>query len=66
MHFVREAEYRYKIRAKSEDDKIKDLFECYKLMLDVNDENFPNSVFFCDSEENNSDEGEEIAEDSDE
>ena len=66
MHFVREAEYRYKIRAKSEDDKIKDLFECYILILDVNDVEFPKSVFFCDSEENNSDEGEEIAEYSDE
>ena len=66
MHFVREAEYRYIIRTKSEDDKIKDLFECYKLMLDVNDVQFPKTFFFSDSEENNADEGEEISEDSDE
>ena len=35
-------------------------------MLDVNDVQFPKTVFFSDSEENNSDEGEEISEDFDE
>lgn len=65
MHFIREADYWYKIRGKSEDDKIKDLFEFYRLIIDVNDIELPKSIFYCDSEETNSVEGEENAEGSD-
>ena len=35
FYFIREAEYKYKIRAKSCDEKLKDFFERRKLILDL-------------------------------
>ena len=52
MHFVREAEYSYKIRNKTENEKIKDLIECYQLILNTSDSGILKSEFFSDSEDN--------------
>ena len=51
FHFIREAEYKYKIRAKSSDDKLTDFFECCKLILDLKYEEFNKSDFVTDSDD---------------
>lgn len=43
LKYILEAEYRYKIRNKIGNDKIKDLFEIYSLIENVFDVEFPNS-----------------------
>ena len=57
--FVREAEYRYKIRNKRGLDKIKDFFECYRLIDDVSGVNFPKSGFISASDDDNKEEFED-------
>ena len=37
MKFLREAEYKYKLRDKNYDEQMNDLFECWKLLLNVED-----------------------------
>ena len=59
MHFVIEAEYSYKIRNKTENEKIKDLIEWYQLILNTSDSGVPKSEFFTDSEDNAYDDLEE-------
>ena len=59
MHFVREAEYRYKIRDKTENEKIKDLIECYQLILNTSDSGVLKSEFLIDIEDNDYDDLEE-------
>ena len=49
LQFVREAEYRLKIRDKSQLEKVKDFFECYELILNVPDVEFPKNGFISDS-----------------
>ena len=52
MHFVREDEYRYKIRNKTENEKIKDLIKCYQLILNTSDSGAPKSKFLTNTEDN--------------
>lgn len=35
MHFIREAEYHYTIRNKTDKEKIKDLIECYQIIFNI-------------------------------
>ena len=65
MHFVREAEYRYKIRDKTENEKIKDSIECYQLILNTSDSGVLKSEFLIDTEDNDYDDLEEDLENSD-
>jgi len=37
MKFLREAEYKYKLRDKNYDEKMNDLFECWKFLLNFED-----------------------------
>ena len=37
LHFVREAEFKLKLRTKSGQDKIKEFFSCWKFLNDVKD-----------------------------
>ena len=50
FHFIRKAEYKYKIRSKSCDEKQTDFFECCKLILDLIYEEFNKSEFVTDSD----------------
>ena len=56
LQFVREAEYRFKIRDKSQVEKVKDFFECYELILNVSDVEFPKNGFISDSDNLNENE----------
>jgi len=49
IHFIREAEYKHKLRNKSYDEKISDFFECWKLLIDLKDVEIIKSVFLTDS-----------------
>ena len=40
IKFIREAEYKYLIRNKNYEEKIKDFFECFKCISDVKDVEF--------------------------
>ncbi len=51
MQFFGEAEYRYKIRNKSSVDKIKDFFECYRLIDNLADVEFSDSGFINASDD---------------
>ena len=37
LHFICEAEYKILIKSKSNSEKIKDFFDCYKFLSDVKD-----------------------------
>ena len=49
IHFIREAEYKHKLRNKSYDEKISDFFECWKLLIDLKDVEIIKSDFLTDS-----------------
>lgn len=49
MEFVREADYSFKIKEKKQLEKVKDLSECYELILNVSDVEFPKNGFISDS-----------------
>ena len=59
MKFVREAEYRYKVKDKTGMDKIKEFFDCYRLTENVSDVKFPNVGFISSSDEDNSEDFED-------
>ena len=40
IKFIREAEYKYLIRNKNYEEKIRDFFECFKCVSDVEDIEF--------------------------
>ena len=57
IYFLKEAEYKHKLRNKSYDDKLSDFLECWKLLIDLKDEEVINSYFLTDSaDEEESDE----------
>lgn len=64
MNFFRESEFRYTIRNKTENGKLKDLIGCYQLILNTSNSGVPKSVFFIDSEDNDYDDLEEDLENS--
>ena len=45
MKFLREAEYKYKLRDKNYDEKMNDLFECQKFLLNVEDVEIEPDIF---------------------
>jgi len=50
MHFIKEAEYKYKIRNLSNDMKIKDFFACWDLLFTLADEELEPNEFLRDSD----------------
>ena len=52
MHFIKEAEYKYIIKEKSYDEKIKDFFECFTLLDNVSDTIIPHTKFLSDISDN--------------
>jgi hypothetical protein len=46
MHFYKEAEYKYIIKEKSYDEKIKDFFECFTSLDNVADKIIPYTNFY--------------------
>jgi hypothetical protein len=59
MHFIREAEFKYKIRNLSLDAKIKEFFEFWKLLNNIKDVEIEKSEFYFDSD-SDSDDSEDI------
>ena len=53
MHFIKEAEYKYIIKEKSYDEKIKDFFKCFTLLNNVSDTIIPHTEFLSDSSNDN-------------
>lgn len=49
MNFIRKAEFKYKLFL---NDKIKEFFECWKLVNDINDVDISKSNFYCDCDLN--------------
>ena len=49
IHFIKEAEYKYNIRDKDFDTKIKDFFECFKLLENISNTIIPKTEFLKDS-----------------
>ena len=45
MYFICEAEYKIKIKNKSDSDKLKDFFECFKFLSDVKDVDLGKAIF---------------------
>ncbi len=60
MHFIKEAEYKYIIKEKSYDEKIKDFLECFTLLNNVTDTIIPHAEFLSNS---NDDSDSDISED---
>ena len=54
MYFIHEAEYKIKIKNKSDSDKLKYFFECFKFLSDVKDVDLEKSNFFTDADSGNS------------
>ena len=52
---IREAEYKIKLKYKSNSEKIRDFFECYKFLSDVNDVKLEKNIFFDESVSEDSD-----------
>ena len=48
IHFVKESEYKYKLRSKTKTEKITHLFEAFQLIRDVSDIDFSQSDFLTD------------------
>ena len=59
MHFIRETEFKYKIRNLSLDVKITKFFEFWKLLNNIKDVEIEKSEFYCDSDPD-SDDSEDI------
>ena len=45
MIFIREAEYKYKLKDKNFDEKMNDLFEIWKFLLDVDEVEIEPDIF---------------------
>ena len=56
MHFVKEEEYRFKIKNLSSENKIDDFFKCYEFLYNV--EFFDN--YYSDKDEDSSDSDDSI------
>ena len=52
LHFVREAEFKFKNRDKSNEEKINEFFECWKLLYNLGKEEYVHNDFLRDDEEN--------------
>lgn len=49
LHFVREAEFKIKLKSKSGPKKIKEYFSCYEFLSNVNDVEIEDKYFLTDS-----------------
>ena len=59
MHFIRQIEYRRKLKHKNNQEKIKDFFECFNFLNTVKDEKLDSNSFYSDSAQNSSDSSDE-------
>ena len=50
LHFVREAEIKFKNRDKNNEGKIKEFFECWNLLNNLSDVNFYYNEFLSDTD----------------
>ena len=49
LHFIREAEFKYNNNEKTRTEKIKEFFDSFKCIMDLNDVNIPDTEFFKDN-----------------
>lgn len=59
IYYVRMAEYRYKIKDKSQIGKVMDLLDSFQIIQNVSDTEFPESGFISDSDNSNGTESDE-------